>query len=206
MQVDVSPVTLAALQEDGTVRCLADVKYQPVLESRHSSTAFALARDLANDFTAALLAQLSPETATPSGSPSPANTTTAKVTTKPAPWQLYAVQLHRNRMRVCFDVFLDRCTPELRRQMDETAARPIHAVIKPGGNDKYQVDRRPPLDARVAGEIAAVQEADEGPRPYFTDSMIIMTYDDGVRVEDNLEEIFPDLAGPARFQAYWRRK
>jgi hypothetical protein len=108
-------------------------------------------------------------------------------------------------MRVCFDVFLDRCTPELRKQMDETAARPIHAVIKLGDNNRYQVDRRPPLDARVADQIAHVQECDEGPRPYFTDSMIIMTYDDGVRVEDNVEELFPDLAGPARFRA-WHRK
>jgi hypothetical protein len=205
MQVDVSPVTSATLQEDGTIRCLADVKYQPVPDSRHSSTAFALAKDLANDITTALLAQLGQVTATHSESLSPANTNTAEVTTKPAPWQLYAVQLHRNRMRVCFDVFLDRCTPELRRQMDETAARPIHAVIKLGDNDRYQVDRRPPLDARVAGQIAHVQECDEGPRPYFTDSMIIMTYDDGVRVEDNLEELFPDLAGPARFRA-WHRK
>jgi hypothetical protein len=115
MQVDDSPVTSAALQEDGTIRCLVDVKYQPVPESRHSSTAFALARDLANDFTAALLAQLGQTTATGSESTSPADTNTAKLTTEPAPWQLYAVQLHRNRMRVCFNVFLDRCTPELRR-------------------------------------------------------------------------------------------
>jgi hypothetical protein len=204
MQVDVSPVTSAALQEDGTIRCLADVKYQPVPESRHSSTAFALARTLANDFTTALLAQLGQATATRSDSSSPANTNPGNAASEPAQWKLYAVQLHRNRMRVCFDVFLDRCTSELRRQMDETAARPIHAVLKLA-DDKYQVDRRPRLDARVADRVADVQECDEGPRPYFTDSMIIMTYDDGVRVEDNLEELFPDLAGPARFRA-WHRK
>jgi hypothetical protein len=35
--------------------------------------------------------------------------------------------------------------------------------------------------------------------------MIVTTYDDGVRVEDNVEELFPDLAEPARFRAYWRQ-
>lgn len=203
MQLDVSSATSAALKADGTIRCLADVKYQPADASRHSSTAFAMARNLANDFTTALLAQLNQVTATHSKPPSPI-TSTCQTAAPETQWQLYAVQLHRNRMRVCFDVFLDRCTPEFRKRMDETVATPIHAVIKLGEDDRYQVERKPPLDARVARKIVQVQMFDEGPRPYFTDSMVVMCYDDGVRVEDNLEESFPDLAGPARFRG--RRK
>ncbi|KAK3939015.1 hypothetical protein QBC46DRAFT_388890 [Diplogelasinospora grovesii] len=178
MQLNVSPVTLAALKADGTIRCLADVKYQPVPASRHSSTAFALARNLAEEFTTALLAQLGHVTATPSN--------TCKTASAQA--QLYAAQLRRNRMLVCFDVFLDHCTPEFRREIDETVARPIHAVTKLGDDNRYQVDRKLPLDARVAREIAWIQEVDKGPRPYFTDDMTPTCYDDGIRVEDNLED------------------
>jgi hypothetical protein len=58
MQVNLSPVTSAALKADGTIRCLADVQYQPVPASQHSSTALSLAKELADEFTAALLAQL----------------------------------------------------------------------------------------------------------------------------------------------------
>lgn len=191
MQLNVSPVTLAALKADGTIRCLADVKYQPEPASRHSSTVFALARNLADEFTTALLGHV---TATHSESSSPTNTCKAAS----AQAQLYAAQLRRNRMIVCFDVFLDSCTPEFRREIDETSARPIHAVTKLGDNNTYQVDRKLPLDARVAREIAWIQECDRGPRPYFTDNMNPPCYDDGIRVEDNLEQFYPDLSPSER--------
>jgi hypothetical protein len=198
MKLNVSPTTSAALKADGTIRCLADVKYQPVPESRHSSTAFALARTLADEFTAAIVAQLGhPEAAAThpeesSSSHTETDTNTSKTGPASAQAQLYAVQLHRNRMRVCFDVFLDHmCTPEFRKQIDETVARPIHALTKLGDGDAYQVERKQVLDAKVAREIVWVQKRDEGPRPYFTDDSVKMFYDDGVRVSDNLEELYP---------------
>lgn len=194
MQLTVSPATLAALKADGSIRCLADVKYQAA--SRHSSTAFALGRNLADEFTAALVGQLGHATATPSGSSSPPTNTCNAAS---AQAQLYATQLRRrDRMLVCFDVFLDCCTPAFRREIDETAARPIHAVAKLGDDDRYQVDRKPPLDARVAREIAWIQEVDQGPRPYFTDDMNPPCYDDGIRVEDNLEELHPGFSPSER--------
>jgi hypothetical protein len=198
MQLDVSPATSAALKADSTIRCLADVKYQPEPPSRHSSAAFALARDLADEFTTALVVQLGQAAvaAADSKEPSPSGTNTTDSTSAGAQAQLYAVQLRRNRMLVCFDVFLDHCTPELRQQMDETVARPIHAVTKLADDNRYRVDRKPPLDVRVAREIAWVQEVDEGPRPYFTDDMNPPFYDGGIRVEDNLEELYPFLAPP----------
>ncbi|KAK4153024.1 hypothetical protein C8A00DRAFT_15735 [Chaetomidium leptoderma] len=171
-------------------RLRSNVKYEPLPVSRHSSTAFALAGSLADEFSTALLAQLGQVTATPSeSSSSPTNTSE----TTGAKAQLYAVQLHRYRMRVRFDVFLDHCTPEFRSQIDETVARPIHAITKLGhkDGDGYQVDRNPLLDIKVAREIEWVQGRDEGPRPYFTDNMTRMFYDDGIRVEDNLEELYP---------------
>lgn len=41
--------------------------------------------------------------------------------------------------------------------------------------------------------IAWTQETDQGPRPYFIDDMNPPCYDDGIRIEDNLEERFPGL-------------
>jgi hypothetical protein len=58
MQVNASPETLAALAADGTIRCFADVKYQPTPPSRQPAAAFDLAWTLANNFTAALAAHL----------------------------------------------------------------------------------------------------------------------------------------------------
>lgn len=78
---------------------------------------------------------------------------------------MYAVQLHRDQMRICFDVFLNHCTPEFRSQADETAARPIHAVAKLGGGDRYAVDRKLQFDAGVSRGIVRVQKRDEGPAP-----------------------------------------
>jgi len=106
--------------------------------------------------------------------------------------QLYAVELFRNRLRVCFDVFLARCTPELRRQMDETAEQPIHAVyVQPprGGTvgGGYAVGRKLPYDARVAAAIADIQSRDKGPRPYCRDGARSMFYGNGMRVDGPLE-------------------
>ncbi|KAK3294296.1 uncharacterized protein B0H64DRAFT_433482 [Chaetomium fimeti] len=46
---DIPRSKVAALKADGTIRCFADVKYEPGPESRHSSTAFGLARTLVDE-------------------------------------------------------------------------------------------------------------------------------------------------------------
>jgi hypothetical protein len=146
MKLNVSPITLVTLKTDGTIRCLADVKYRP--ESRHSSIAFPLARNLADKVTAALVAQLGQDADTTASAQAQA--------------QLYAVELHRSRIRICFDVFLDHCTPELRSQMNETAMRPIFVVAELGDGDGYHMDRKPPLDIRVSRRITGLQQFDKG--------------------------------------------
>lgn len=125
MQLTVSPATSAALQADGTIRCLADARYQPPAPpSRHSSVAFSLAKDLVNDFTAALSVHLDHHQATATNSepqlldinPGPA---TGKTIATAVQAQLYAVNLRHSRMLVLFDVLLPESphyTPELRRQ------------------------------------------------------------------------------------------
>ncbi len=173
MRLDASPGSLAALTADGTIRCFADVKYQPTppLRSRKPSVAFDLAWNLANDFASVLAAHLLEL--------EPQHTPVAPTTVAPA--QLYAVELHRNHLRVCFDVFLSHCTSELRQQMDETPEWPIHAVWEHGrgvfrGEEAY--------DARVAAGLARIQTRDKGPRPYFRDENTTMFYRDGIRVEE----------------------
>jgi hypothetical protein len=106
--------------------------------------------------------------------------------------QLYAVELHLNRIRICFDVFLDHCTPEFRRQIDESVMRPIFAIANLGDGHGYHIGRKSPLDARIARHITGLQQFDKGPRPYFVDNMTMMRYNGyGIREEDDLEKLDP---------------
>lgn len=180
MQLNVAPESFAALKADGTMRCLLDIKYQPT--SRQSSVAIPLANDLVDEFRAALVAQLGQTTAADG-----AASTTADYT---ANVQLNVVQLRRNRILVCFDLFPCDCKPEVRREVDESAARPIHAVVESG--NVYHVRRHPALDARVARRYAVLQDVDKGPRPYFSDSRTPTIYIDGVRVEAGVDGVTED--------------
>ncbi|AEO66193.1 e49799f5-4c27-45ea-b0b4-4931ff09eace [Thermothielavioides terrestris] len=191
MQLNVSPESAAALKADRTIRCLLDVKYQPATASRHSSVAIAYAKDLVAEFTTAILAQLGgrqPAAAAVEAAPPSSNNAdqpTANTT------QLNAVQLRRSRMLVCFDLFLADCGPETRKQVDASTERPIHAVFLKPQDDRYQVNRNPALDRRVAREYARLWTVDRGPRPFFTDDLNPPFYDDGFRIEDNLDELYP---------------
>lgn len=180
MRLNVAPKTFAALKADGTVRCLLDIRYRPT--SRQSSVAIAWANDLVDEFSAALVAQLGQTTAA-DGAASTSADYTANV-------QLNAVQLRRNRMLVCFDLFLSDCKPEVRTEVDKSAARPIHVVVESG--NVYHVRRHPALDTRVARRYAALQDIDKGPRPYFTDSRTTTIYVDGIRVEGGLDPFTED--------------
>jgi hypothetical protein len=178
MRLSVDPESCGALTADGTIRCLVDVRYQPATPSRDSSVAIALANDLVNELTTALLTHLG-RTTVEDGA---ATTTTDTNTDHTATAQLNAVQLRRNRMVVCFDLFLDTCKPEVRRQIHDSVARPIHTIVKSG--DSYRMIRHQGLDKRVAQRYAELQSVDKGPRPYFTDSRNPPFYVDGIRVDD----------------------
>lgn len=182
MQLSVATESAAALTSDGTIRCFLDTKYAPASPSRHSSVAIALAEDVVDEFTTALLTHLDRTTTSDiSGSASTPNASHPRPD-RTATRQLNAVQLVRGRMRVCFDLSLDTCPPEVRKQTYDSLARPIHAVVKSG--DSCCVMRKPGLDTRVADRLAQLQSLDHGPRPYFTDAMNPPCYVDGVRIED----------------------
>ena len=121
MQLTVAPESSAALTTDGTIRCLLDMRYP--LPSRESSAAIAFASQWAKELSRAIPTELR----LPQG-PSPA-TSTDSVIRYTADAQLHGVPLHRNRIWVCFDLFLDNCKSEVRQQVDKSLARPIHAIV-----------------------------------------------------------------------------
>lgn len=182
MQLSITTESAAALTSDGTIRCFLDIKYPPNATSRHSSVAISLAKDVVDEFITALPTHLNRTTAADVAE-SASNPTDN--TPRPDPTltrQLNAVQLARGRMRVCFDLFLDTCSPEIRKQTYDSLTRPIHAVVKSG--DSCCVMRKSVLDQRVADRLAQLQSLDHGPRPYFTDAVNPPCYVDGVRIED----------------------
>lgn len=183
MQISVASESSRALTADGTIRCLVDVRYQPATPSRDSSVAIALANDLVNELTTAVLGHLGRTTVEDGAATTTTTTTTTDTNTgRTAATQLNAVQLRRNRMVICFDLFLDTCEPEVRRQIHDSVARPIHTIVKSG--DSYGMIRHQGLDKRVAQRYAELQSVDKGPRPYFTDSRNPPFYVDGIRVDD----------------------
>jgi hypothetical protein len=103
--------------------------------------------------------------------------------------QLHAVVLGRNRIRVCLDLFHHDCKPEIRRQVDESLAQPIHVILIHESGDGYRIRRSPALDSRVAQRYAMIREQDRGPRPYFADNLNPPLYVDGIRFEGSLDEL-----------------
>lgn len=192
MQLTIGPESFAALTADGTIRCLLNTRYP--LPSRQSSAAYALADQLVEELARAVTAQLGPPpvpsfTTAEDGVPS-----TDNVTSYTADTRLHAVLLERNRLFVCFDLFLHDCKPEVRRQVDESIAQPIHIFLKSG--DTCQVRRSLGLDREVAGRYAELREVDKGPRPYFVDDLSPAFYVNGKRYEGRLEDYDPEFEFP----------
>ena len=185
MQLTVAPESSAALTTDGTIRCLLDMRYP--LPSRQSLAAIAFASQWFEELSRAIPTQLG----LPPGPP-PA-TLSDSVTKYTADAQLHGVLLHRNRIWVCFDLFLHDCEPEVRQQADRSLARPIHAIIIHESGDGYRIRRSAGLDTRVAETYTDIRGNDRGPRPYFTDDLNPPHYIDGNRVEGTLDEYYAGL-------------
>jgi hypothetical protein len=201
MKLTVAPESSAALTADGTIRCLLDMRYP--LPSRQSSAAIAFACQWAEELARAIPTQLGPPPV-----PSPATATdgalsTGSVTSYTADAQLHAVLLHRNRIRVCFDLFLHDCKPEVRRLADQSLSRPIHAIVIHESGDGYRIKRSVALDARVAHRYTSIRDVDRGPRPYFTDDLNPPLYIDGIRFEGSLDEIEASSILPAEEGEAW---
>ncbi|KAL2173055.1 uncharacterized protein P884DRAFT_281330 [Thermothelomyces heterothallicus CBS 202.75] len=97
--------------------------------------------------------------------------------------QLNVIQLlsHRLYALICYDLFLYKYDEEVRSQFSQNPYQPIHEIIKRGNS--CHVIRSKRLDDIVANEYKRRQECDNGPRPYFADSLYPPLYVDGRRVE-----------------------
>jgi hypothetical protein len=117
--------------------------------------------------------------------------------------QLHAVLLNRNRLRVCFDLFLHDCKPEVRRLADQSLAQPIHAIVIHESGDGYRIRRNTALDGRVAQGYADIRDVDEGQRPYFVDDLNPPLYINGIRFEGSLDDFDPSTMVPDEDGEEW---
>lgn len=157
--------TTAALEQDGSLRCVLEVKYRH--RDRHSVPATAWARRKAERVSRGLL----------KGAGLEAEADGSTVTLN-----LVTLGKHHHSSYICFDLYLGRCSSEARDMMDRSTREPIHVISKRG--DVFIARRAPRLDSHVAEDFGHHQEVDHGPKPHFSDSENPPLYDMGRRVED----------------------
>lgn len=157
--------TTAALEQDGSLRCLLEIKYKH--RDRHSVPATAWARRKAEVVSRGLLKG--------AGLEAEADDSTVSL-------NLVTLGEHHHSSYICFDLYLNRCSSEARDKIDRSTRQPIHIISKRG--DVLIARRDPRLDPTVAQRYENFQEQDKGPRPYFSDSANPPLYDMGQRVEE----------------------
>ncbi|KAK4246578.1 hypothetical protein C7999DRAFT_15299 [Corynascus novoguineensis] len=154
--------TRAALQTKVGVRFLLRAKLKA--ESRHSSDVIPWAKDLSEKVT--------------------------KAVAEAAGHQLTHFAIHVNVIKllsrrpyalICYDLFLHECDEDSQSQFSQNLNQPIHEIIKRANS--YHVIRSKRLDGMVASEYKHLQECDNGPRPYFVDTLYPPLYVDGRRIE-----------------------
>lgn len=156
--------TTTALEQDGSLRCLLEIKYKH--RDRHSVPATAWARRKAEVVSRGLLKG--------AGLEAEADDSTVSL-------NLVTLGEHYHSSYICFDLYLNKCSSEARDKIDQSTRQPIHIISKRG--DVLIARRDPRLDPTVARRYENFQELDKGPRPYFSDSAIPPLYDMGQRVE-----------------------
>lgn len=169
--------TTAALEQDGSLRCLLKIKYKH--RDRHSVPAIAWARRKAEAVSRGLL----------KGAGLEAEADAFTITLN-----LVSLGKYHHASYICFDLFLDRCSSEISGTIDRSTRQPIHVISKRG--DVLIARRDPGLDQMVAEHYERIQESDKGPRPYFSDSENPPFYDRGHLVEapwgEDAEKYFED--------------
>ncbi|KAJ4389664.1 hypothetical protein N0V93_007136 [Gnomoniopsis smithogilvyi] len=158
--------TRAALEQDGSLRCLLKIKYKH--RDRHSIPAIAWAKRKADEVSRGLL----------KGAGLEAETDGLTVSVN-----MVTLGEYHHSSFICYDVFLGKCTSESREKIDRSTRQPIYMILKRGG--VFIAHRAPRMDDVIAGRYENVQEKDKGPRPYFRDSENPPTYiiPTGERVE-----------------------
>ena len=92
------------------------------------------------------------------------------------------VHLLEHRILICFDLFLEGCDAQLRKEVEQSHERPIYKISQK--DNVYRVRRWKAADRRVAVKYTMVQESEyKGKPPYFTDGENPPVYVRGVRLE-----------------------
>ncbi|KAH6623715.1 hypothetical protein F5144DRAFT_595837 [Chaetomium tenue] len=173
--------TRAALQANTGVRFLLRAKR--TLESRHSSDIIPWAQNLSEKITRAV-----------------AEAAGYELTHFTIQYNVVRLLSHRPYAFICYDLFLHECDEEARNQFSQNTQRPIHEIIKRGNS--CHVIRSKRMDGPVATKYRRLQQSDNGPRPYFADSLYPALYVDGRRIEKSKDGI-PDPDEPEGWD--WER-
>lgn len=155
--------TTAALEQDGSLRCLLEIKYRH--RDRHSVPFIAWATWKAKEISRGLL----------KGAGQEAEEFTGVLN------QVLLGKYHHPSY-ICYDLYLEKCSSQTRKNIGESTRQPIHVITKNGG--VFIARRDPRLDPIVAQCYEFAQEHDKGPRPYFADSEHPPLYILGRRVEE----------------------
>jgi hypothetical protein len=152
--------TRAALQTKPGVQFL--LRHKLKAESRHSSDVIPWAQNLSEKLTKAV-----------------AEAAGHKLTHFAI--HLNVIKLLSRHALICYDLFLHESDKDSRSQFSQNPNQPIHEIIKRA--NRYHIIRSKRLDDMVTGAYKHLQECDEGPRPYFEDTLYAALYVDGKRIE-----------------------
>ncbi len=159
-KVQIDSESRTALKTDSTLRCLYKARF--TLDSRLSRPVTAWAGSLVETFCRALLQSIGGEAAT-------------------VDKRLLMLQVHQHHILICFDLFLEECDAQLRKEVEQSNKRPIYAISQKA--NVYRVRRWKAADKHVAAEFTSIQCHDKGERPYFSDVMNPPVYENGVRLD-----------------------
>jgi hypothetical protein len=159
-KVQIDSESRIALKTDSTLRCFYKARF--TLDSRLSRPVTAWADSLVETFCRALLQSIGGEAAT-------------------VDKRLLMLQVHERHILICFDLFLEECDAQLRKEVEQSNKRPIYAISQKA--NVYRVRRWKVADKHVAAEFTRIQCHDKGERPYSSDAMNPPVYENGVRLD-----------------------
>jgi hypothetical protein len=157
-QIDSESCT--ALKKDSTLRCLYKARF--TLDSSLSEPVTTWAGSLVEMFCRALLQSIGRE---------------AAIIDK----RILMLQVLRRHIFICFDLFLEECDAQLRKEVEQSNKRPIYAISQKA--NVYRVRRWKVADEPVAAEFTSMQGLDKGERSHFSDAMYPPVYGDGVLLD-----------------------
>jgi hypothetical protein len=166
-KVKIDTKSRRASETDSTLRFIYYGRF--TLDSRMSSPVIAWADNLVEKFCTALLQSESGKTAGGGAAAS-------------VDKRLLIVELKRHHIFICFDLFLEKCDAQLRKEAEKIHKRPVYRISQKG--NVYFVRRWKAGDRYVVEDYRLLQKREyEGKPPYFVDIENPHGYVGGIRFE-----------------------